>query len=88
LALVVGYGIGAATLTSLVLRSRRPPSAEVGGVVLPPRFVWRAVYLLIGLAALGFLRHLPIAGIFALWGTTALGFGALLLETSHRWSRA
>lgn len=91
LALVVGYGIGAATLTSLVLRSRRPASAEVGEegkMVLPPRFVWRAVYLLLGLAALGFLRHLPIAGVFALWGTTALGFGALLLETSHRWSRA
>ncbi|HET9149880.1 MAG TPA: polymer-forming cytoskeletal protein [Alphaproteobacteria bacterium] len=91
LALVVGYGIGAATLTSLVLRSRRPASAEEGEegkMVLPPRFVWRAVYLLIGLAALGFLRHLPVAGIFTLWGTTALGFGALLLETSHRWSRA
>lgn len=88
LALVVGYGIGAATLTSLVLRSRRSASGEEGKMVLPPRFLWRAIYLLIGLAVLGFLRHLPIAGIFALWGTTALGFGAFLLETSRRWSRA
>lgn len=87
LTLVLGYGIGALTLTSLVLHSRRPADGDPI-VVLPQRFLWRAVYLLIGLAVLGFVRHLPVAGLVALWGTTALGFGALLLEVTRRWSRA
>jgi len=83
LVLVASYGMGAVALASIVWQRLRVEGTP--GLSLPAGFWWRAVHLVIGLAVLGFIRHLPVAGFIVLWGTTALGLGAIAIETWHRW---
>ena len=85
LLLVVSYGVGTVTLTSAIWQRFRVGVAS--GLSLPERFWWRALYLCIGLAVLGFLRHVPVAGPIALWGPTLVGLGALIIEMWRRWRR-
>jgi cytoskeletal protein CcmA (bactofilin family) len=83
LVLVVSYGIGAITLISSIWRRVHIGSATATS--LPVRFLWRALYLLIGLVLLNVLRHVPVAGSFVMWLTAMLGLGALTIEVLRRW---
>jgi cytoskeletal protein CcmA (bactofilin family) len=83
LILVVSYGIGAVALISSVWQRVHVGSATFTS--LPQRFIWRALYLLIGLIVLNFLSHLPVAGSFVMWLTMMLGLGALTSEVLRRW---
>ena len=85
LLLVVSYSVGTVTLASAVWQRFRVGGAS--GLSLPAGFWRRALYLFFGLAVLGFLRHVPIAGFFALWGPTLVGLGALIIEMWRRWRR-
>ena len=53
------------------------------------RFVaafWVLMYhFQVPLAVLGLLRHLPMVGFLAWWGTTVVGLGAMTLEAWRRW---
>jgi cytoskeletal protein CcmA (bactofilin family) len=86
LVLVASYGMGAVALASIVWQRLR--AGGTPGLSLPAGFWWRAVQLVLGLAVLGFIRHLPIAGFIVFWVTTALGLGAIAIETWHRWRGA
>lgn len=85
LILVMSYGIGAVVLTSAALHCFRVEA--VSGLSLPAGFWWRALYLVVGLVVLRFLRLLPVAGSFVVWITIMLGLGALTIELWRRWRR-
>jgi hypothetical protein len=85
LLLVVSYGLGTVTLASTVWQRFKVGGGS--GFSLPVGFWRRALCLFLGLGVLGFLRHVPVAGFFALWGPTLVGLGALIIEMWRRWRR-